>query len=77
MMYLLEHLVAEYGDVLMMGASATQLDSMQHLAEWLCSTQFIPLERYCHAAAIVLLCQLLDCTHRENLQRFVHRDLNV
>jgi len=32
--------VAEYGSVLMMGASATQLsklDCMQHFAEWLCS----------------------------------------
>ena len=34
--------VAEYGSVLRMGASATQLskfDRMQHLAEQLCSTQ--------------------------------------
>ena len=65
--------VAEYGSVLMMGASATQLsklDHMQHLAEQLCSTQFIPLERRRHAAAIGLLCKLLDGTCREYLQRF-------
>ena len=45
------HLVAEYGNVLMMGASATQmskLDSMQHLPEPLCSTQFVLLERGRH-----------------------------
>ena len=55
--------VAEYGNVLMMGASPTQLsrlDRMQHLAEQLCSTQFTPLEKRCHAAAIGLLCKLLD-----------------
>ena len=65
--------VAEYGSVLMMGASATQLskfDRMQHLAEQLCSTQFIPPEKRRHAAAIGLLCKLLDGTCREYLQRF-------
>ena len=54
----LVHQVAEYGNVLMMGASATQLsrlDRMQHLAEQLCSTQFTPLEKHRHAAAIGLL----------------------
>jgi len=64
------HPVAEYGSVLMMGASATQLsklDYMQYLAEQLCSTQFIPLERRRHAAAIGLLCKLLDGTCREYL----------
>jgi len=52
--------VAEYGSALMMGASATQLyklDHMRHLAEQLYSTQFIPLERRRHAAAIGLLCK--------------------
>ena len=43
---------------------------MQHLAEQLCSTQFTPLEKRCHAAAIGLLCKLLDGTCREYLQRF-------
>ena len=65
--------VAEYGSVLMMGASATQLfkfDCMQHLAEQLCSTQFIPLEKRHHAAAIGLLCKLLDGICHEYLQRF-------
>ena len=43
---------------------------MQHLAEQLCSTQFIPLEKHCHAAAIGLICKLLDGTCCEHLQRF-------
>ena len=65
--------VAEYGSVLMMGASATQLskvDRMQHLAEQLCSTQFLPLAKRRLAAAIGLLYKLLDGTCREYLQRF-------
>ena len=65
--------IAEYGNVLMMGASPTQLsrlDRMQHLAEQLCSTQFTPLEKRRHAAAIGLLCKFLDGTCREYLQRF-------
>jgi len=45
------HPVAEYGSVLMMGASATQLsklDRMQHFSERICSAQFVFLERvYC------------------------------
>ena len=43
---------------------------MQHFAEQLCSTQFTPLEKCLHAAAIGLLCKLLDGTCREYLQRF-------
>ena len=46
----------------MIGASNTQpsnLDSMQHLTEQLCHTQFMPLERYFHAAVIGLLRKLL------------------
>ena len=43
---------------------------MQHLAEQLCSTQFTPLEKRRHAAAIGFLCKLLDGTCREHLQRF-------
>ena len=59
---------------------------MQHLAEQLYSTQFTPIERRRHAAAIDLLCKLLDGTCCECLQRFVyyfclsfhyHGDLNV
>ena len=67
------HPVVEYGNVLVTGASPTQLsrlDRMQHLAEQLCSTQFTPLEKCRHAAAIGLLCKLLDGTCREYLQRF-------
>ena len=50
--------VRPHGNVLMMGASVTQLsrlDHMQHLAEQLCSTQFTPLEKCCHVAAIGLI----------------------
>ena len=59
------HPVAEYGDILLMGASATQLsklDRMQHFAEQLYSSSFVPLQRCRHAAAIGLLCKLLDDT---------------
>lgn len=65
-------LVAEYGAILMMGASATQLSKlncMQHFAEQLCSMHFIPLERHRYPAAIGLLCKLLDGSCREHLQR--------
>jgi len=50
--------VTEYGSVLIMGASATQLsklDRTQNFAEQLCSAQFVSLERRCHAAAVGLL----------------------
>ena len=56
---------------LMIGASTTQpsnLDSMQHLTKQLCNTQFMPLERCCHAAVIGLLCKLLDGICYEHLQ---------
>ena len=43
---------------------------MQHLAEQLCSTQFIPLEKRRHAVAIGLLCKLPDGTCHKYLQRF-------
>jgi len=43
---------------------------MQHFAEQLYSTQFVPLERCRHAAAVGLLCKLLDEMCREHLQRF-------
>ena len=52
------HPVAEYGSVLMMGASNSQLsklDRMQHFAERLCLSQFTPLHRRRHAAVIGLL----------------------
>ena len=57
----------------MMGASDTQLsklDRMQHFAEQLCSSHFTPLQRRRHAAAIGLLCKLLDGTGPAQLQRF-------
>ena len=59
------HLIAEYGSILMLGASDTQLsklDRMQHFAEHLCSSHFMPLQKHHHAAAISLLCKLLDGT---------------
>ena len=53
--------VAEYGGILMIGASDTQLsrlNHMQHFAEQLCSSHFTPLQRHRHAVAIGLLCKL-------------------
>ena len=57
------HLVSEYGNVLMMSASATQLsklDSMQQFAEPLYSTQFVGtgllclfLYLLCYAAVLI------------------------
>ena len=73
-MYVCMYVLFMYGGgVLMMGASATQLsklDRMQHFAEQLCSTQLILLERHRYAAAIGLLCKLLDGICCEHLQRF-------
>ena len=51
--------VAEYGGILLLRASATQLsklDRMQQFAEQLCSSSFVPLSRCRHAAALDLLC---------------------
>ena len=65
--------VAEYGGILLLGASATQLaklDCMQQFAEQLCSSSFVPLSRRRHAAALGLLCKLLDGTCREHLHMF-------
>ena len=65
--------VAEYGGILLLGASATQLaklDCMQQFAERLCSSSFVPLSRHRHAAALGLLCKLLDGTCRKHLQMF-------
>ena len=65
--------VAEYGGILLLGASATQLaklDRMQQFAEQLCSSSFVPLSRRRHAAALGLLCKLLDGTCQEHLQMF-------
>ena len=45
----------EYGNVAIMGASATQLsrlDSVQNVATSLCKTSFVPLQCRCHAAAL-------------------------
>ena len=67
------HPVAEYGGILLLGASATQLsklDRMQQFAEWLCSSSFVPLSRRRHASALGLLYKLLDGTCREHLQMF-------
>ena len=57
-------LVVEYGSVLMMGASislSSKLNRVQHFAERLrMLTQFKPLYRCCHAAAIGVLRKVLD-----------------
>ena len=43
---------------------------MQHFAEHLCSSHFITLQKRHHAAAIGLLCKLLNGTCQEHLQMF-------
>ena len=65
--------VAEYGSVLMMGVSSSQLsklDCVQHFAEILCLLQFTPLHSHRNATAIGLICKLLDGNYREQLQKF-------
>ena len=54
--------VPEYGGILLLGASATQLsklDRMQQFAKWLCLSSFVPLSRRHHVSALGLLCKLL------------------
>ena len=56
--------IMEYGNVAIMGASATQLgrlDVAQNGATSLCQTSFVPLQCCRHAAAVGLLLKLLDC----------------
>ena len=63
----------EYGNVAIMGASATQLsrlDTIQNSATKLCHTSFVPLQYRRHAAAVGLLLKLLDDHCRELLQTF-------
>ena len=60
------HPVEEYGNMLMMGASATwssKLDCIQYLAERLCSTW-----SHHHAAVIGSSCKLFDGIYYEYLQ---------
>ena len=54
------HLVAEFGSVLMIGASSSQLstlDCVQNFAEKL---QLTPFHIHRNAAAISFICKLLD-----------------
>ena len=47
----------EYGNVTIIGASATQLsrlDTVQNAATTLCHASFIPLQHHCHAATVEL-----------------------
>ena len=56
--------IMEYGNVAIMGASATQLsrlDAVQNAATSLCRTSFVSLQCRRHAAAVGLLLKLLDC----------------
>ena len=65
--------IMEYGNVAIMGASATQLgrlDVVQNAATSLCQTSFVPLQCCRHAAAVGLLLKLLDCHFRGLLQTF-------
>ena len=59
-----------YGNVAIMGASATQLrrlDTVQNVATSLCQTSFVPLQYRRHSAAVGLLLKLLDCHCHELL----------
>ena len=63
----------EYGNVAIMGASATQLgglDTIQNATTKLCHTSFVPLQCRRHAASVGLLLKLLDDCCRELLQTF-------
>ena len=63
----------EYGNVAIMGASATQLsrlDTIQHAATKLCCSSFVSLQYRRHAAAVGLLLKMLDGCCRELLQIF-------
>ena len=56
--------IMEYGNVAIMGASATQLsrlNTVQNVATSLCHAVFVPLQCHHHAAAVGLLLKLLDC----------------
>ena len=67
-------LVAEFGSVLMIGTSSFQmstLDCVQNFAERLSLSQFIPLHIHRNAAAAIgLICKLLDGNCCEQLQKF-------
>ena len=63
----------EYGNVTIMGASATQLsrlDTVQNAATALCHVSFVPLQHRHYTAAVGLLLKLLDCCCQELLQTF-------
>ena len=65
--------IMEYGNVAIMGASATQLsrlDTIQHAATKLCCSSFVSLQYRRHAAAVGLLLKMLDGCCRELLQTF-------
>ena len=65
--------IMEYGNVAVMGASATQLgrlDAVQNAATSLCRTSFVSLQCHHHAAVVGLLLKLLDCHCRGLLQTF-------
>ena len=66
-------LVAEFGSVLMIGTSSFQmptLDCVQNFAERLSLSQFILLHIHRNAAAIDLICKLVDGNCCEQLQKF-------
>ena len=60
----------EYGNVAIMGTSATQLsglDAIQNVTTSLCQTSFVPLQCHRHATTVRLLLKLLDCCCRKLL----------
>ena len=63
----------EYGNVAVMGTSATQLsrlDTIQNATTKLCHISFVSLQHHHHAAAVGLLLKLLDGHCRELFQTF-------
>ena len=65
----------EYGNVAIMGVSASQLsrlDTIQNAATKLCHISFVSLQHRRHAAAVGVLLKLLDGHCLELLQTFCH-----
>ena len=64
----------EYGHLLYFGAARShleRLDTLQHRAAGICHDTFPSLESRQHAAAVGLVCRLLDGGGRSNLQSFL------
>ena len=76
------HPVAEYGGILLLEASATQLsklDRMQQFAEQLCLSSFVPFSWRHHAGALGLYIKnICRCFVQHSCHQYhCHKDLNV